>query len=38
MFEAVHAEVHTPGMLQEYGALHMKKNSIQWGLKNGQLT
>ena len=36
MFEAVvHAEVDGPGKLQKYGALNMKKNINQEGLRKG---
>ena len=33
MFEAVNAEVDSPGRLQEYGALNMKKKIGQEGLE-----
>ena len=34
MFEAVNAEVDSPGELQEYGALNMKKKIDAEGLGN----
>ena len=34
MFETVHAEVDSPGKLQEYGALNMKKKIYPEGLGN----
>ena len=34
MFEAVNAEVDSPGELQEYGALNMKKKIDAEGLEN----
>ena len=37
VFEAVHAEVDGPGKLQEFGALNMKKKSIQRVLKKRRL-
>ena len=33
MFEAVNAEVDSPGRLQEYGALNMKKKICPEGLE-----
>ena len=35
MFEAVHAEVDGPGILQEYGALNMKEKVDPEGLEKG---
>ena len=37
MFEAVHAEVHGSGKLQEYGGLNMKKKIDPEGLGKGAI-